>query len=56
MMNQLLELFISQTKGHKMEILKMLKSETSELVVEDLRATLPEGTKLERKIYYLDIV
>jgi hypothetical protein len=56
--NQLLEIFITQTKGYRMEILKVLReptiTEDSLLSVFDKKIGLAKDTKLERKIYFFD--
>lgn len=58
--NQLLELFITQTKGYRMEILKTLREPSltpeSSVKIVDSKVCLTKDTKLERKIYFFDQV
>ena len=58
--NQLLEIFITQTKGYRMEIFKTLREPnlTSDSLVRivDQKVCLAKDTRLERKIYFFDQV
>ena len=58
--NQLLEIFITQTKGYRMEIFKTLREPNltpdSLVRIVDQKVCLAKDTRLERKIYFFDQV